>query len=462
MAEGDLDQSWYDLSVEEEQENKQKSLFSDDSRRSFPILSPLKEIDRSMEIREELSAIKEELLDSSVDLSLAPDFTTPKKTRLGPRAAQRHGEVSPSPSSARKVKLETTVDASPVSRNAHSRLGSPATRDVHARLGPRAASRHTTPEQPGSKRHLVRDSPLRDTDHKDKRHRTGTPTRTQSKTPNRSSNSQNVFSTPEAIRNKKRDDSKFKTPNSDSRIYSKRPSDPDQLSGKELFGRGTRRRGASESSKENDEPAKPLTESQIAMREKQVLYGKVTDGYQSYKAIVPKNLRNIRDPRTPEKDGPYSKRCWDGLIKTWRRRLHEWDTPEIGLKMRAVYSKNNKDLKHHGLITETGEVVMIDAMEPEIKEETPTEPTPEPQPLEPQQWNLPVFKEVPNPEDDARSVDSEYTRLLGNLDDFPESDEEDKSYRLSQDSHVAEGMSEEEEGEGEGMEIEDQFSEIAV
>ena len=31
-----------------------------------------------------------------------------------------------------------------------------------------------------------------------------------------------------------------------------------------------------------------LTANQIAQREKQVMYGKVTEGYQNYKAIIPK------------------------------------------------------------------------------------------------------------------------------------------------------------------------------
>ena len=43
----------------------------------------------------------------------------------------------------------------------------------------------------------------------------------------------------------------------------------------------------SENSKDS-EPIKPLSEEQIGQREKQVRYGKITDGYQNYKSIIPK------------------------------------------------------------------------------------------------------------------------------------------------------------------------------
>ena len=51
-----------------------------------------------------------------------------------------------------------------------------------------------------------------------------------------------------------------------------------------------------------------------------------------------RNIRSIRDPATPQKDYPYSKRCWDGLIRQWRRRLHEWDNLEEALRIRAAYT----------------------------------------------------------------------------------------------------------------------------
>ena len=283
-----------------------------------------------------------------------PVFRTPTKQSLGQRALLRHNKqqdttsntcdmaaaVSPSPS--RRVKLET-VDTSP----------------VHSRLGPRAASRHsTTPEQTGSKRYFAQDSPLRDTDHKDKRHRVGTPT------PNKetSTRDKHVYTTPEPARNTGRNQGgKLKSPNSDCRTNAKK----NQTNKEHLAGTGkdffpiTRKRGNSEFRKKNEKPLKSLTKEQIAQREKQIIYGKVTDGYQNYKSIVPKNMRHIRDPATPQKDYPYSKRCWDGLVRSWRRRLHEWDEPSVALNLRGAYTKNNKDLKESGLLSESGEVFIF-------------------------------------------------------------------------------------------------------
>ena len=449
MTENESDQSWYDITLEEELEREKKnslssvingssnSLFSHESRRSFPVLSPLKEADRSLEM-------KEEMLPN--DHVLIKEEVTPKKTRLGPRASQRHSlidELSPSnessmttgvtPSPGRRVKLEM-VDASPVSRN------------VKSRLGPRASRRHATPEQTGNKRHLVRDSPLRDTDHKDKRHRMGTPTRDKTNP----TSDKHIFSTPEPIKNSKKSrGGKFKTPNSDSRLYTKKnQTNKDHFTGtgKDLFG-NTRKRGNSEShmNKENDEQQKALTEEQIAKREKQVMYGKVTDGYQNYKSIVPKSMRNIRDPATPKKDHPYSKRCWDGLVRSWRRKLHEWDEPNVALNLRGAYTKNNKDLKDNGLINESGEVVMFSTSEPADGPEPVTDSQEEeivPPPAEPITWDIPNFA-YPD-EDDTKSQDSEYTRLLDNKDDFPEDDSDD-SYHLSQDSQLSLDQSQEDD-----------------
>src|SRR4051812_21732835 len=41
----------------------------------------------------------------------------------------------------------------------------------------------------------------------------------------------------------------------------------------------------------------------------------------------PRDSRRKGDPRTPDKRLNCSKRCWDGLIRSWRRRLHAWDPP---------------------------------------------------------------------------------------------------------------------------------------
>ncbi|KAJ3056220.1 hypothetical protein HK097_007703 [Rhizophlyctis rosea] len=70
-------------------------------------------------------------------------------------------------------------------------------------------------------------------------------------------------------------------------------------------------------------------ERRLEQRQKQIDYGKNTVGYQRYISIVPRQKRRPRiDPETPDKHSKCSKRCWDGLVRQWRRRLHQWDPPE--------------------------------------------------------------------------------------------------------------------------------------
>ena len=35
--------------------------------------------------------------------------------------------------------------------------------------------------------------------------------------------------------------------------------------------------------------------------------------------------RKKTDPWTPDKYTKCSKRCWDGMVRSWRRQLHNWD-----------------------------------------------------------------------------------------------------------------------------------------
>lgn len=67
----------------------------------------------------------------------------------------------------------------------------------------------------------------------------------------------------------------------------------------------------------------------IRRRQKQIDYGKNTIGYQKYVESTPKNKRKAEDPTTPEKFIKYSRRSWDQQIRLWRKRLHEFDPPEL-------------------------------------------------------------------------------------------------------------------------------------
>jgi histone RNA hairpin-binding protein len=89
-----------------------------------------------------------------------------------------------------------------------------------------------------------------------------------------------------------------------------------------------------------------LDPHKIAQRQKQIDFGKNTIGYSNYIRLVPllvafsqtclfsiyayaiennRQQRTKSDPQTPDVRAKYSKRQWDGIMKKWRRQLHQWD-----------------------------------------------------------------------------------------------------------------------------------------
>jgi hypothetical protein len=63
-------------------------------------------------------------------------------------------------------------------------------------------------------------------------------------------------------------------------------------------------------------------ERRFCQREKQVMVGKGTRGYQEYVKMIPKDQRTARDPATPRVAEQCSKRAFDGRLKQWRILLH--------------------------------------------------------------------------------------------------------------------------------------------
>jgi len=68
-----------------------------------------------------------------------------------------------------------------------------------------------------------------------------------------------------------------------------------------------------------------LTEHRISKRIRQLSIAKKTAGYLNYLRAVPRDQRGNSDPRTPDPTERISKRRFDGKVRVWRRRLHEWD-----------------------------------------------------------------------------------------------------------------------------------------
>lgn len=76
----------------------------------------------------------------------------------------------------------------------------------------------------------------------------------------------------------------------------------------------------------------------LARREKNILYGKNTNAYERYIQVIPRQRRDKSSPRTPVKEMRYSRRQWDGLIKHWKLRLHNWDSNANGVPCGPSFS----------------------------------------------------------------------------------------------------------------------------
>jgi len=78
--------------------------------------------------------------------------------------------------------------------------------------------------------------------------------------------------------------------------------------------------------KVNKGPRKLSPEERKQRRFHQIELGKDTEGYKNYISTIPKHNRRRKDPETPDwTDVTTGKRRFDGMVRNWRRRLHEYD-----------------------------------------------------------------------------------------------------------------------------------------
>ncbi|KAJ1631919.1 histone RNA hairpin-binding protein RNA-binding domain-containing protein [Pavlovales sp. CCMP2436] len=93
---------------------------------------------------------------------------------------------------------------------------------------------------------------------------------------------------------------------------------------------GEQKREAVASKKGEATPGSRETDGhKLGQRLKQLEYGYNTLGYTNYLQGVPKTTRAREQPRTPDRHKVMSKRAWEGLIRKWRRQLHDWDPLEL-------------------------------------------------------------------------------------------------------------------------------------
>lgn len=90
-------------------------------------------------------------------------------------------------------------------------------------------------------------------------------------------------------------------------------------------------------------------EHRLSQRQKQIDFGKNTTAYGRYILESPRHCRKLGEPRTPDKFQICSTRSWCGQIKSWRRKLHEWDPPTEG--QANLFSLHSKSAAMNDIMT---------------------------------------------------------------------------------------------------------------
>lgn len=93
------------------------------------------------------------------------------------------------------------------------------------------------------------------------------------------------------------------------------------------------------------DPSNPAESKRIQTRHKQILKGKNTVGYDIYSQKVPKNKRKkiAEHPSTPDYKADIPNRRWLGLLKAWRKSLHQYDPNDIMSDLDSEAKRQNSE-----------------------------------------------------------------------------------------------------------------------
>ncbi|KAL3321257.1 hypothetical protein Ciccas_000055 [Cichlidogyrus casuarinus] len=75
--------------------------------------------------------------------------------------------------------------------------------------------------------------------------------------------------------------------------------------------------------------------TELRRRQRDIDRGKITEKYMEYVYAVPKPEREPWHPQTPNKFRIVSRRAWDGMIKKWRKHLHNFEDREFSICYRS-------------------------------------------------------------------------------------------------------------------------------
>ncbi|VDD75361.1 unnamed protein product [Mesocestoides corti] len=75
---------------------------------------------------------------------------------------------------------------------------------------------------------------------------------------------------------------------------------------------------------------------ELLRRQRDIDMGKTTKKYAEYVLTIPKPERQKHHPRTPNKFRQVSRRAWDGMIRKWRKHLHNYDNPDFNETWRSL------------------------------------------------------------------------------------------------------------------------------